>query len=519
MTIRLRLPYRVTALAAALFAAVAAIPLTATAARAATPICISGAFQYDYQSADDGPAKPTRTKPLRNATVELWGSEQSTETPHALNVVGLTDYIDGSYNLCYTPTTTTSLSSVQVKAWAASNRLWWVYGPSEVYTMLSQAMSNISRNTNFGTTKAPASTAQAWHIADTLNVAWWNRANPKSICWSANETDGNTCTPLKVRWAPASPGSGHTQYDPANNIVYIIGADADSEHYILHEASHFLMHRLFNGPWSDSLTCQTHSIWRVSSEGCGWSEGFANAAAAYMLGDSRFVFGDGSSSEFAYGGGWDVGDQVEGNVAGSLLGLWRNVDNGWSGSIAAIAAQKPYTFSAYFNTARPAANPPLATDGAALGKLAPHTIDYGLTIIGDGKYHSLTDGGGMALERYGSCIAASGANATLGTLDTTRNWQRWKLDANTDGTVRISDGCTQPLTLTAPTAAGGAVTVKAFDAANTYQKWKVAKSNGTLKLTNPQTGLALDTTSFASGAITTVNSASSANSQSWAPVV
>ncbi|MET8542795.1 ricin-type beta-trefoil lectin domain protein [Kitasatospora sp. NPDC004799] len=514
MTIRLRLSFRAVTLAAALFAAVAAVPFTATGARAATPICISGAIQYDYQSAEDGTAKPTRTKPLRNATVELWGAEKSTDSPHALNVWQYTGVTDGSYNLCYTPTTTTSLSTVWVKVWAASGNLWRVLDNNgQYYTMQTPALSNVTGNRNAGTTKPPASTARAWHIVDTINPLWWYRNNPVSACWSTHETDTDTCTQLTVKWVDTASQSW---YDPTSNTVRLYGADADSEHYILHEASHFLMHRMFNGPWPDSLTCPNHGIPYASTDGCAWSEGFANASAAYLLGDSRFVFGTGNSTAFTYGDGWGVGDVVEGNVAGSLLDLWRSVDTNWNGSIAAITAQKPLTFSAYFNTVRPAANPPLSTGSTALAKLSPHTIDYGPTIVGDGKYHTLTDGSALALEVSGSCAAASGARTVLAVLDTTRAGQRWRIDANADGTVRITDGCPQPLALTAASL-GGPITAKTYDPANSSQKWQVTKSNGTLRITEPTGGFAVDRASSSAGSNVVLNeSRSSSNPQLWA---
>ncbi|MFJ3914247.1 RICIN domain-containing protein [Streptomyces vinaceus] len=74
------------------------------------------------------------------------------------------------------------------------------------------------------------------------------------------------------------------------------------------------------------------------------------------------------------------------------------------------------------------------------------------------------------------------------------------------------------MTLTAGTAVGNPVTAQAFGPANAYQKWTIAKTNGTLKLTNPQTGLVVDIngkTISAGTAVTTVWSGS-ANSQSWA---
>ncbi|MER7582620.1 ricin-type beta-trefoil lectin domain protein [Kitasatospora sp. NPDC097691] len=515
LRLRLRLPRHVVALAAALLIAVSLIPLTATGARAATPICISGAFQYDYQSAEDGTAKPTRTKPLRNANVELWGAEGN-EDGHSLGVWGFTGVDDGSFNLCYTPTTTTSLRVVWAQAWSQSSRLWRVLDyNAQYYTLQSPTYLHVTASRNVGTTKPPAATARAWHAFDTINPLWWYRANPASICWSAHELDNNNCTELNIYWAD---GNDKASYDPDYNQLILAGTVPDSEHTVLHEAGHFLMNRLYNGMFPKSDNCSSHYIPTVSSETCAWTEGFADSVAAYVLGDNRYVFSNGTSTEFTYGNGWQVGDQVQGNVDGSLLDLWRNVDGDWDRSIAAITAKQPATFSAYFNTVRPAANPPLATGSAALAPLARHTIDYGPTIIGDGKYHSLTNGSGLALERYGSCSATSGANASLGTLDTTRSWQRWKVDANPDGTARISDGCTQPLTLTAPSSTNGAVTLKAFDQANGYQKWQITKANGTLRLTNPQTGWVLDSTSITVGATAVAKPPSGANSQSWAPL-
>ncbi|MGW7446936.1 hypothetical protein [Kitasatospora sp. NPDC054795] len=112
--LRTRLTQRLAALGTALLAVLAVVPLAAAPASAvaASPICLSGTFQYDYQNAEEGPAKPTRTKPVRNANVELWGSEKAGDTPHALGDYDLTAVSDGGFKLCYTPTTTTTMNSM-----------------------------------------------------------------------------------------------------------------------------------------------------------------------------------------------------------------------------------------------------------------------------------------------------------------------------------------------------------------------------------------------------------------------
>ncbi|WP_406187212.1 hypothetical protein [Streptomyces sp. NBC_01006] len=73
-----------TVLLALALALAAVVPLTASSAAAASPICLSGKLQFDYQSAEAGRGKPTLTKPVRNANVQLWGKEKSTDAPRQL---------------------------------------------------------------------------------------------------------------------------------------------------------------------------------------------------------------------------------------------------------------------------------------------------------------------------------------------------------------------------------------------------------------------------------------------------
>ncbi|MFJ8623566.1 RICIN domain-containing protein [Kitasatospora sp. NPDC093550] len=515
MTIGLRLPRGFAALGTALLAATAAVPLTASPAAAASPICLSGNLQYDYQSAEDGPTKPTRTKPVRNANVALWGNEKSTDAPHQLTAdYQYTGTGDGGFNLCYTPVSTTSMSSIRVRFRTESGKLWKVGDTTGTpYTLDSPTWSNVSTGGSVGVLKPLAASARAWHAFDTVYLLWSHRNNPSSTCWSSHEAD-NACTELNVRWTSGSTDGPY--YDLANT-VHLTDADPDSEHTVLHESGHFLMHRLYNGTFPAVTNCSPHYIDLASSGSCAWTEGFADSAAAYLLGDYRYVWSDGSSYPFTYTTGWNTGDQVQGNVDGALLDLWNHVDGGWNATLAVMTAHTQSTFADYFKTGRPAAYPPLPTTGAALTYLAAHTIDYGPTIVADNQYHALTDGGGLALEHAGQCAATTNVVADLNTYDSTHASQRWKFDTTADGTVRIYDSCPTPLTLTAPTTAGTQVTLKAFDSADTHQKWRVAQNgSGTYTITNPATGYVLDSTAVSAGSAVTVNRAGAANSQGWA---
>ncbi|WP_405016219.1 ricin-type beta-trefoil lectin domain protein [Kitasatospora sp. NBC_00070] len=497
----------------ALLVATAVVPLTASSAAAATPICLSGKLSYDYESAEAGRGKPTLTKPVRNANIQLWGKEKATDAPRPLTAdYRYTAVADGGFNLCYTPTAT-PMSSIWVRFSTESTKLWKVSdGNGAVYTFDSPTRSDLAASADLGTLKA--SSARAWHAFDTVNLLWWARNNPVSDCWSTHEANNDACTELNIRWT-ANSADGPV-YDLANT-VYLPAAAPDSEHTVLHEAGHFFQHRLYNGQFPAVSGCSPHYVDKVSSASCAWTEGFADSVAAYLLKDSRYVWPDGGSQSFTYTTGWQTGDQVQGNVDGALLELWNNVDGGWDRTISVMTARKPATFADYFKTGRPTANPALSTTGSALTALAAHAINYGPTPVGDGRTHVLTNGGGLAVERSDQCGASASSPAVLATADPTRNKQQWTLRAEANGTAKLIDGCPDHLVLTAPTTSGGQTTLRAVNSSSPYQEWKVTQNNsGTYTITNPATGYTLDSAADTPGAAVTANPTGTANSQNWA---
>ncbi|WP_457033333.1 RICIN domain-containing protein [Kitasatospora sp. P5_F3] len=513
MAIGIRLPRGFAALSTTLLVAVGAVPLTASSAAAVSPICLSGKLQYDYQSAEAGRGKPTLTKPVRNANIQLWGKEKSTDAPRQLTAdYQYTAVADGGFNLCYTPTTT-SMSSLWVRFSTESTKLWKVSdGNGAVYTFDSPTRTDLAASADLGTLKA--TNARAWHAFDTVNLLWWARNNPVSDCWSTHEANSDACTELNIRWTANSADGPY--YDLANT-VHLAAGDPDSEHTVLHEAGHFFQHRLYDGQFPAVAGCNPHFIDKASSGSCSWTEGFADSVAAYLLKDYRYVWSDGSSQNFTYTTGWHTGDQVQGNVDGALLDLWNNVDGGWDRTINVMTARKPATFADYFKTGRPTANPALSTTGSALTTLAAHAINYGPTLVDDGRTHVLTNGGGLALERSDQCGASGSSPAVLATYDTTRTKQRWTLRTIPNGAVRLIDGCPDALVLTAPNSAGGQAVLRAVNSSNPGQEWKVTQnSSGTYTITNPATGYTLDSTAVTPGAAVTANPAATANTQNWA---
>ncbi|MFI1577556.1 RICIN domain-containing protein [Embleya sp. NPDC020630] len=171
-------------------------------------------------------------------------------------------------------------------------------------------------------------------------------------------------------------------------------------------------------------------------------------------------------------------------------------------------------------TSRPAGpppTPPLATTGSALTYLAAHAINYGPTIVGDGRTHALTDGGGLAMERTGQCGASGSAPATLATYDPASNRQQWTLRAEANGTAKLIDGCPDHLVLTAPYNAGDQAVLRAVNSSNAWQEWQVTRNgSGTLTITNPASGYTLDSASVTVGAKVTTNPAAGTTTQNWA---
>lgn len=163
--------------------------------------------------------------------------------------------------------------------------------------------------------------------------------------------------------------------------------------------------------------------------------------------------------------------------------------------------------------------PPLSTTGAALTALDTHAINYGPTVVGDNAYHALSNGGGVALQRGGTCSVTISSVAEFAALDTSRASQRWKFTANGDGTVRIYDSCPIPLYLTAPTTAGGQVSLQAVNLGGSNQKWQATQNAvGTYTLTNPATGFVLDGNATAGQAVTANTASAGSASQNWASV-
>lgn len=339
---------------------------TAACGAEATPEqCLSGVLTYSARDAEQGVDLPLAIEPARRIDWEL--VEPRPSGPVVLER-GQTDAADGSWEACAPAGASRQMT---FRSSSAATRVETVRdSDGEVFT---HSTDPTSETTDFGhiVVGDEDDPSQAWKIVDTLGVFHDRRSAGTGDCWTAS-----MCTPLVVRWAP-EPGSDASYFDEATGQVILGHTDAQSKHVILHEAGHwFQSHLAEGGGLPEVIGCEHHAAPDATTPTCAWTEGFAVAVAAHLLGDTRHVYDDGEEIDTRGVGeipGWDDGDTVEGRVAGALLAIWDRVDGGDWTSTMEILAEPIEDMRAYVD-ARIARDPDQAD--AITEILAEHTIVY-----------------------------------------------------------------------------------------------------------------------------------------------
>ncbi|WP_052287254.1 hypothetical protein [Streptomyces sp. 769] len=349
-------------------------PQAAAPGKPYAPVCVSGTLRNRFQSSEGGSwnRKADRDLPVSNANVTLWGRATAGGSTQKL-ATGLTGNGDGTFKLCYMPSTSVT-SQVWAEFQTQAGSMWSVVdGYNRRYSTTSNALSNVSGNKSLGTVYANSGQSRAWHAFDTLNKLWWDRGST-STCWTSNERDGR-CSPITVQWYPGSQDG--TYWTNRDDKVHLADNDPDSGHTTVHEAGHSLMGKLYNGWWPYVTNCSPHYVNRTSSTTCGWTEGFADAVAFHTFKDTVMTWGNGSSMSLANDRttrGIDWGDACEARVATALVDLWSQVDGGWTKSNTMMSRERQSTFREYFLTDRPAYG--LDSGAKARNILYNHTIQY-----------------------------------------------------------------------------------------------------------------------------------------------
>ncbi|MET8630012.1 metalloprotease [Kitasatospora sp. NPDC004669] len=343
-------------------------------------ICLTGTLAYDHHDAEAGPdkVKQLTTSVARGTTWQLWGRTSASGAEQLL-ATGRTDQHDGRFEACSDQTG--PLPELHLTFRSSNGNLWKAVDPTTraEYSFDTPHLTDIAASRDLGTVKAPAEQQGAWKIVDTLGDLYRkaNAANTTgSPCWTDHQSAGG-CDELTFTWSPTATKGGF--FDPESRDVVLAAEDPDSRHLILHEAGHWLHFELSDHWFPDAPGCENHTFEVASTGGCAWTEAFADAVAAYTLGDHRYVYSDGQSVDLHNDPTttWDKGDTVQGRIGGSLLDLWAadGPDGGsWNKDLQLMARYHAADFREYFTVYRPKAG--LPTTGPSRQIIGGHTIDY-----------------------------------------------------------------------------------------------------------------------------------------------
>ena len=171
---------------------------------------------------------------------------------------------------------------------------------------------------NFGWLQ-PADAAQhrALHAFDGMNIFWY-WINGVSTYF---DNPGQTRQVI-INWTPTSTDG--TYYSLGANDIHLAAANPDSDHTTIHEGAHALMDAIYNDDFPPAPNCNPHYVMGASSTGCAWTEGWAEWVPARALNDPYYRWDNGAFLNLetpSWTTGEDLGDTVEGRVAGALIDL------------------------------------------------------------------------------------------------------------------------------------------------------------------------------------------------------
>ncbi|GIE99843.1 hypothetical protein [Paractinoplanes rishiriensis] len=272
--------------------------------------CVTGSWNFvDHKGV---------ARAARQWQVQAWDDDASTGNGNDFLASGLTGF-DGRYTLCFTSTDVGGAGSQDVYlVFIADNGSWRVQSPWGTYNYGSGVMWNVPTGTKEVGWLQPGDPThmRGAHAFEAVSDAW--NGTP-GACWDLI----GACRPVVVNWAPGSTDG--TYYSLGDNQVHLAAADPDSRHTVVHEAGHSIMDDVFDDAYPSTPSCNPHYIKKVSSQGCAWTEGFAEWFPAQIYNDPYFRWPNGSSVNLetpTWGSLlWANGDRVEGRVAGALIDL------------------------------------------------------------------------------------------------------------------------------------------------------------------------------------------------------
>lgn len=343
-------------------------PSSGPAPDAADRACVRGTVEYTLASAEDGGAE--ETSPARSSAWQLWAA--TTQGGERALVVQGEVAADGGFEGCAQGA---GLIDAQLRLRAERPGLWRVIGegPGSEVAEFRRDVGTVAAGAEreMGVIPVPADRAGAWRIADAVTDLYRARATD-SPCWSARRSSG--CSAVTFVWPARDPADAGF-WDPESGRIVLAAQDPASRHLILHELGHWWQNELYDGAFPEVTDCSPHYVDQPSSPSCAWTEGFADAVAAHVLGDRRFVSPDGTSTAFEAGGGapWPGGDSTQGDVGAALLDLWAlpGAREGWAASVAFMTGRPSADLGAYVADRYP------RRPAAVTRILSRHGIDLG----------------------------------------------------------------------------------------------------------------------------------------------
>ena len=235
---------------------------------------------------------------------------------------------DGSWEVCWTDKDGAAEGPGAQEVYVlyrAENSVWRVRDTSasdETYENQS-ATVQIDEGDDFGWgDRSPANGIdRAIHAFHAIDKLWQWGNDPSGDCFDWGAT---VCRQLTINWTSTSTDG--TFYSLSGNDVHLLAADPDSEHVVIHEATHAVMDDVYNDSFPSFPNCSPHFIQGVSSTGCAWTEGFAEWVPAAVLNDPFFRFIGGNNdvnleNVDVNSADWSDGDAVEGRVAGAMIDI------------------------------------------------------------------------------------------------------------------------------------------------------------------------------------------------------
>ncbi|WP_327321203.1 hypothetical protein OG735_00860 [Streptomyces sp. NBC_01210] len=337
-----------------------ATPLLMHEANAADPrICINGTLKAEAREAEVGNAQ--RRSTVRGASWKLFSDKEE--------LAGGFTADNGSFNACHTSSIRKNNLRVVFASSTAYSQILQL-GAQRQYTFDSGSLGSSSQNLGdvlVRDTQENQLVGRAFKMLDTLNDLYARRSSG-TACWTIRQQPYG-CGQLKVVW-PSTEGAW---FVPTTGLVHLKEPDGTSKHTALHEAGHFFMNALLGGtPPSDCKGKDGsggHQFGEANGLTCAWNEGFADAVAAYVLGDRNYVWGNGTVHELDKDRDrWDVGDKVQDRVGVSLLDMWA-ADGGWTRTLDVMSkAGAPFVSFQDFLRAKRSAFPGSASSDRAIAQ-------------------------------------------------------------------------------------------------------------------------------------------------------